>query len=325
MFRVLLYTTFTKIETWELLDRKLGPLTWAAYGRKKYEQVLADAKNQGVSLYTGAYIKPAPSFGHSDNFKNHLCLLESFMEHKFADRLMGAEYLADVFEYIAAFPSMGDFTTYQLMLNLSYTNILNFHPNDFVVPGPGAISGLRKMFGHSIDNQVRGFAIDVIRWLAETQHQHFERRGIKFSGLGSEEIPMGVADIEHTLCEVDKYARLAHPQFKGKRTEMRRTFEPSPETQSERYIIPKAWGHPDRKIPRIRPGGPPVVEKRYTIASIGGRREGKDGIEYLVYWRGYSDEDATWEPEESLLDDAPLAIQEYLDSKQGKKGKNVQE
>lgn len=322
MFRVLLYSTFTKNETWELLRRELGPLTWRTYQRKKYQRVLGGAKNEGMTLYTGAYFKPAPSFGYSDYYINHLCLLESFMEHKFADRLMGAEYLADVFEFIAAFPSMGDFTTYQLMLNLTYTNLLNFHPNDFVVPGPGAVSGLRKMFGRSIDSRARGFAIDVIRWLAETQDQHFERLGIDFSGLGREKIPMGVADVEHTLCEVDKYSRLAHPQFKGKRTVIRRTFEPSPETQSEGYIIPKAWSHPDRRIPRIRPGGPPVVEKRYTIARIGGQRKGKDGIEYLVYWHGYSDEEATWEPEALLHDDAPRAVQDYLDSK---KGKNVKE
>lgn len=318
-FRVLLFTTFTKIETWELLDGELGPLTWATYKRKEYQRVLADAKNQGIALYTGSYIKPAPYFGHHDNFMNHLCLLENFMENQFAGRLTSAKYLADVFEYIAAFPSMGDFTTYQLMLNLSYSNILNFHPNDFVVPGPGAVSGLRKMFGSGVDASPRGFAIHIIRWLAKTQHQHFKRLGINFSGLGPDQIPMGVADIEHTLCEVDKYARMAHPQFKGKRTEIRRTFEPSPETQSEQYIVPKAWSHPNRKIPRIRPGGPPVVEKRYTIARIGGEREGEGGREYLIYWFGYSDKDASWEPEESLLDDAPLAIQEYLDSKRGKK------
>ncbi|KAK2465539.1 hypothetical protein APHAL10511_002431 [Amanita phalloides] len=314
-FRVLLFTTFTKIETWELLNHQLGPLTWATYSRKQYQEVLAEAKSQGVSLYTGSFIKPAPSFGFSDNFMNHLCLLEMFMENQLAVRLMGAEYLADVFEYIASFPSFGNFTTYQLILNLSYSKILNFHVNDFVVPGPGAVSGLRKMFGRSLDNATtseRGFDIKVIRWLAETQHQHFKRLGIKFSALGPDKIAMSVADIEHTLCEVDKYSRLAHPQFKGKRTEMRRMFEASSESYPKRYYMPKAWSHPDRKIPRVRPGGPPIVEKRYTIDKIDGRREGKDGVEYLVYWRGYPKEDATWEPEDLLIDDAPLAIEEYL-------------
>ncbi|KAF8622612.1 hypothetical protein AX15_006869 [Amanita polypyramis BW_CC] len=316
VFRVLLYTTFTKIETWELLDNELGPLTWATYDRKKYQKVLAEAKRQGVSLYTGSYIKPAPNYGYSDNFMNHLHLLEMFMENNFTGRLMDAEYLADVFEYIASFPSMGDFTTYQLIMNISYSKILNFHPNDFVVAGPGAISGLRKIFGQSIDKaraSKRGFEIEVIRWMAEAQDEHFKRLGIQFSGLGPDKIPLDVADIEHTLCEVDKYSRLAHPQFRGKRTEMRRIFEPSPNPYPGQYFLPKAWSHPDRRVPRIRPGGPLVVEKRYTIDKIVSQREGEDGMKYLVYWRGYSEKDATWEPEESLLEDAPLAIAEFLE------------
>ncbi|KAM6499548.1 hypothetical protein JOM56_005056 [Amanita muscaria] len=314
VFRVVLFNTFTKIETWELLDEELGPLTWATYNRKRYSDVLAEAKSRGKTLYTGSFIKPAPHFGCPDNYMNHLFLLEHFMEQDLAGRLSNAEYLADVYEFIISFPSMGDFTTYQLMLNLSYTNILNFHRNDFVVPGPGARSGLRKMFGKSIDkvkSPVRRFEVDIIHWLVETQDQHFKRLGITFSGLGPQKLPMDVADVEHTLCEVDKYSRLAHPQFKGKRTEMRRLYERSLSPYPERPCLPKAWSHPDRKIPRIKPGGPPVVEKRYTISKIGGKREGEDGIEYLVYWTGYVDKDATWEPEELLLEDAPAAVAEY--------------
>jgi hypothetical protein len=202
------------------------------------------------------------------------------------------------------------------MLNLSYSNVLNFHSNDFVIPGPGATSGLQKMFGSSINKakaSVRGFEVEVIRWLAETQDQHFKRLGIRFSGLGPDKLPMGVADIEHTVCEVDKYSRLAHPNFKGKRTEMRRRYEPSSAPYPKNPCLPKAWAHPDRLIPRIRPGGPPVIEKRYTIDCIGDHRTGKDGVEFLVYWRGYADKDATWEPKQLLLEDAPLAVAEYLE------------
>lgn len=158
--------------------------TWATYNRKRYSEVLAEAKSKGKTLYTGSFIKPAPHFGCPDNYMNHLFLLEHFMEQDLAGRLSNAEY--------------------QLMLNLSYTNILNFHRNDFVVPGPGARSGLRKMFGKSIDkvkSPVRRFEVDIIHWLVETQDQHFKRLGITFSGLGPQKLPMDVADVEHTRDE----------------------------------------------------------------------------------------------------------------------------
>ena len=40
VFRVLLYNIFTRIETYKLLEGELGPLTWEAYDRSKYDRVL---------------------------------------------------------------------------------------------------------------------------------------------------------------------------------------------------------------------------------------------------------------------------------------------
>jgi hypothetical protein len=317
VFRVLLFNTFTKIETWELLNCELGPLTWASYERERYRKVLGKAFNQGICLYTGAFIKPAPHFGCKTNHENHLLFLEMLMENKLASRLVGAQYLANVYEYLISFPSMGPFSTYQLMLCLSYTNVLNFHHNDFVIGGPGSISGLNKIFGKSMAKgrqAVKSFDEDVMRYLAESQAFHFKRLGLEFSGLGPEELPMGVADIEHTLCEVDKYCRVAHPHLKGKRTNLHRRFQPSELSILAPAVVPKAWSHLARKVPRIRPERKLKVEKRYQIESLRDHRDGPNGREYLVYWVGYPPSDASWEPEEHLLDEAKGAVTEYLES-----------
>ena len=52
VFRVLLFNTFTKIETWEALVAKLGPLKWSTYSREKYQAVLSALKSQGQTLYS---------------------------------------------------------------------------------------------------------------------------------------------------------------------------------------------------------------------------------------------------------------------------------
>ncbi|KAF8235846.1 hypothetical protein L208DRAFT_1391644 [Tricholoma matsutake] len=314
VFRITLFNLFTKIETWELLIRELGPLTWLRFNRNSYQRVLNRAKKEGVTLYTGAFQKPAPHFGYSDAYMNHLYLLEILMESDLTGRLLNAEYMAEVYEYLISFPSMGAFSTYQLMLNLTYSDVLNFSNMDFVVPGPGASSGLSKMFGDSLKGAkaaVPGIEEDIIRWLAKHQNAHFKRLGLKFSGLGPDRLPMALADIEHLLCEVDKYSRMAHPKLKGKRTELRGMFNPSPKIYPAKPTLPKAWSHPARAEVRIRPGGPPVVEKRYTVNRIGAHRDSEDGVEYKVYWLGYPDSEATWEPEKSLKADAPVAVEEY--------------
>lgn len=314
VFRVVLFNLFTKIETWKLLVRKLGPLTWAKYNRSSYLKVLSAAVDGGMTLYTGAFIKPAPRFGYAENFRNHLYLLEVLMENGFPSKLLGAPYMADVFEYLMSFPSMGEFSAYQLMLSLSYTNVLNFHRDDFVITGPGSISGLRKLFGKSMDkgsHAVPGFAIDVMRYLVKTQNQHFRRLGLAFSKLGPKKLPMDVSDIEHTLCEVDKYCRVAHPGLTGKRINITRRFEPSTRRRLPEPIFPKAWSHPSRRIPRIRPNKDLVIDKRYLVDAITDHKDGPNEMLYLVYWVGYSAGDATWEPEGLLLADAPIALAEY--------------
>ncbi|KAH9477081.1 hypothetical protein JR316_0010997 [Psilocybe cubensis] len=328
VFRVLLFNSFTRIETWELLDRELGPLTWATYDRDAYMVVLAAASESGAKLYTGAFIKPAPHFGYAHNYANHLCLLEAFMINQLHARLRAAPYLANVYEYIIAFPSMGAFSTYQLILSLSYTKVLNFHPGDLVVSGPGSESGLNKLFGARAMARGRAqmgdeFEAEVIRYLAASQAYHFQRLGLEFSGLGPKRLPMTVVDIEHTLCEVDKYCRVAHPQLKGKRTNLHRTFRPSSVGAEgadagrswalPKAVLPKAWADPRRRTSRIREDRTLHVEKRYEIESLRDHREAPNGQErqFLVYWVGYPPSEATWEFESSLAHDAPLVVAQY--------------
>ncbi len=313
-FRVILFNLYTRIETWEMLQDEVGPLRWSTYNRDKYAAVLRKARSSGKTLYTGAFPKPAPKFENVDGYVNHLILLEVFMENEIHHKCLHAWHMADVFEYLISFPSMGEFATYQLMLNLSYSKLLNFHRNDFVVPRPGASSGLTKMFGKSIrtgNATVRNFEVEVIRWLTDNQKYHFQRLGLEAPGLGPRKLPMDVADVEHVLCEVDKYARVAHTHIKGKRTEMRRSFEPKGPLPAK-PTLPKAWKHPTRRKPRVRPDKILVVEKRYSVSRIKAHRDAEDGREFLVYWWGYPDSDATWEPERTLMDDAAGAVQDYL-------------
>jgi len=322
VFRVLLFHSFTRIETWELLAKHCGPLEWKTYNHNKYKKVLEDAFKAGQTLYTSAFIKPAPHFVSSQNYVNHLHLLETMMNNQLAFRILGAPYLADVYEYIISFPSMGPFMTYQLMLCLSYSDVLNFHHNDFVIAGPGSISGLNKLFGKKSmahgRTTVVNFEAEVMRYMANTQDEHFKRLGLEFSGLGPQRLPMGVADIEHTLCEVDKYCRAAHPELQGKKKHLVRLFKPPPTAYTPSApspaILPKAWSHPARRTPRIREDKVLKVEKRYEVEHLADHRDTPNGKQYFVYWVGYSAKDASWEFESSLLQDTPESVEEYLAS-----------
>jgi hypothetical protein len=76
--------------------------------------------------------------------------------------------------------------------------------------------------------------------------------------------------------------------------------------------LPKAWNHPARCVPRIRTDKELRLEKRYEINYIKAHRDQEGRRQFLVHWVGYADCDATWEFETSLMDEAPSAIQDYL-------------
>lgn len=144
---------------------------------------------------------------------NHLKALELFMEADLPGRFVSATRMADVFDWLRTFKGMGDFTAYQLLLNLTYTGLVDFSDADtFVVVGLGARAGLKRCFGPNLSHSQE---LDIIRWMQFTQKEHFARLGVSCS-LGpprSAHHEMQLCDIEHTLCEIDKVRLPVSPMY----------------------------------------------------------------------------------------------------------------
>ena len=68
----------------------------------------------------------------------------------------------------------GRLLAHQFLIDINYSTVINFDEMDFVVPGPGARDGLRKCFGPG----ARGIEADLIRYMSNTQEEHFIRLGL---------------------------------------------------------------------------------------------------------------------------------------------------
>jgi len=236
VFRTLLFKLFNKIDTWRLLRRQIGELTWRDFDLETYDRVLSEAFAGGQRLYSAAYVMPPPRLGAARKHTNHLRLLHLAMNGGLAKRLRGAPSMSVAFDELRSLPAIGDFLGFQFLIDLNYSTALDFDEMDFVMPGPGARDGIRKCFGP----EAAGIEADIIRYMAEAQAEHFDRLGLQFDGLQGR--PLQLIDCQNLFCEVDKYARVAHPTISGisGRRRIKQRYKPVAEPLTAWF--PPKWG-----------------------------------------------------------------------------------
>lgn len=235
-FRIVLFKLFNKIETWNLLERSFGPITFAGYRFKHYDAVLGRAMNSGHRIYSAAYIMPpgTSAFGRAAKHQNHLLLLERMMQDDLPERLVDSRNMQECFARLRAYPTIGDFLAYQLATDINYSDLTQFTEMDFVVPGPGARNGLRKCF---LDPGGLNEP-ELIRFMADIQEQEFQRLGLDFLSLWGR--PLQLVDCQNLFCEVDKYSRVAFPHIAGRtrRARIKQRFTPTM-TRIDPFYPPK--------------------------------------------------------------------------------------
>ena len=237
-FRTILFKLFNRIETWEMLQGRLNVISRSDYSFQSYDSVLSEALAGGSRIYSAAYMMPSgkSSFGHAQKHRNHLMLLERMMEDEVPQTITKASTMAQTFDVLRSYPTIGNFLAYQFATDLNYSNLTDFSEMEFVVPGPGALDGIRKCFA----DQGGLNDADIIRLVTESQEREFERLGLKFRTLGGRQLQL--IDCQNLFCEVSKYARVKHPEITGisKRTRIKQLYRPSASPVG--YWYPPKWG-----------------------------------------------------------------------------------
>ena len=241
-FRILLFKLFNKIETWELLEQNFNPITYEDYKFSKYVSVLDAAKQSGTRIYSAAYVMP-PGRNRTENFskhRSHLFLLEKMIKDELPDKLTEIRSMREGFNMLTSYSTIGNFLGYQFMTDINYSEITDFSEMDFVVPGPGARDGVRKCFLNFGDFD----EVALIRMMSEIQEREFERFELDFESLWGRRLQL--IDCQNLFCEVDKYARVKHPEIVGRtnRKRIKQIFRPSL-TPINSFFPPK-WNLNDR-------------------------------------------------------------------------------
>ncbi len=234
-FRALLFKFFNRIETWKALSDAVGIPEWKTFDLQRYARVLDGMMNRNERVYSAAYIMPSPSFGCRRKHRNHLRLLEYMMLDDAPAKIQQARSLEGVYEVLLGYPSLGKFLAFQFSIDLNYSAMIDFSEMDFVVAGPGARDGIRKCFA-----DVDGLAdADVIRAVVDLTSREIDRLGMSFQDLWGRSLQL--VDCQNLFCELDKYARVTHPEFQvpSGRTRIKQKFSPSREPLPQWY--PPKW------------------------------------------------------------------------------------
>ncbi|ACK74156.1 conserved hypothetical protein (plasmid) [Gloeothece citriformis PCC 7424] len=237
-FRIMLFKLFNKIETWQLLESQINNIIFAQYSFEQYDQILTEAMSKGQAIYSAAYIMPSGGrvLGYTTKHRNHLKLLERMMSDELPKKLQDAKSMHQGFNLLRAYPTIGDFLAYQFITDINYSEITNWTEMEFVVPGPGALDGICKCF-----RDLGGLnEPELIKFMAESQEQEFERLGLNFQSLWGRKLQL--IDCQNLFCEVDKYARVKHPDISGKSGRTRIKQKYSLTKSPINYWYPPKWG-----------------------------------------------------------------------------------
>jgi hypothetical protein len=236
-FRTMLFKVFNRIETWQKLERQLGPITWRTIDLNQVASVLERLARQGIPVYSSAYIMPPPRLGYCRKYENHLALIAQMMADEIPERVERARSFRTVFEIMRTYPGIGGFLAFQYAIDLNYSAMLSFDEKDFVVAGPGAIDGIAKCFENTNGMKPE----DIIMWMTERQDIEFARLGIVFKDLFGRRLQP--VDCQNIFCEISKYARVAYPELRGRfgRTRIKQVYQAGPRPLPEPMYPPK-WG-----------------------------------------------------------------------------------
>lgn len=227
LLATVVFRWFNRVRTGEAIFRQetlSGGTAWDAFlAAESTEEGLARVRQSIVSycgesgpFVTGAYIVKTPN-GY-EKLDGVLKAIEWFVvcismldgrQHSWrqvADHCLereGRVRIEDVWAWLREFPFMGDFMAYEVVTDLRHTDLLHRAPDimEWANPGPGAMRGLDRLHGrYGGRRQHKSHYIREMRELLDQANQGAWPNSDQYP-------PLEMRDVEHTLCEFDKYER----------------------------------------------------------------------------------------------------------------------
>lgn len=235
IFRIILYRTFNLPASWDALEKEVGDITLENLDIPKWAEFL-ERLNRKQPLESNAYIiKPVPG-KYQVKQANWIDYLEKlFNKSDFVEKLTSKSNMRDAFKIMKNVPNVGTFLAYQYLTDINYSDAVDWKETDFTIPGGGAQRGIRKVFQNPDENHLE----EAIWWMYDHQEEEFAKRGYDFHKLGGKR-KLQPIDLQNCFCETDKYCRVARPDLKSNRTDIKNKYEGK--RPPIKFVYPPKWG-----------------------------------------------------------------------------------
>lgn len=203
VFATICFRWFNLVSTGEELVKRNLLLKWNRGRAVKY---LGKLREQGKNLFTGAFMI------HSPPGKRKLEAICERLQEVWKDRirftvqLENCNSLRQAHSYLLRIPGIGNFMSYEIVCDLRYTYLLE-NANDTMTwcsPGPGCARGLYRVAGK--EPPTGGKNSDAPRLPKDWKNTMQQLLTLMRKRLDTLP-PFEMREVEHSLCEFDKYER----------------------------------------------------------------------------------------------------------------------
>lgn len=216
LWATLVHRWFNRIRTMEVLNDSALGIARGEFHPDAIRERLHHSLAPGPYITAAYMIKTPAGMNKIDGLLWCLGKIHPDVEHLAAHMRPEEATLEGVWEVLREYPYLGDFMAYEIVTDLRHTALLD-HAEDIYTwanPGPGAARGLARVEGRSLGYYNRHKQADRqqlilgMRRLLEATNDNNNWPG---------EWPCWeLRDVEHTLCEFDKYDRVRCGQGRPK-------------------------------------------------------------------------------------------------------------
>ena len=212
--RIIIFRMFNWPSTYDLL-RDHGLVS--RWRRDVAVRVLQQYKKDGGKVFTGAYMMTGSGSSGEGGKIATACNSINLMLHDANSILKQIhEYntLQHACQLLTKYPIVADFVAYEFVTDMRHTSILNKAEDIYTWanPGPGAKRGIHRiLFGTTRGTKLSGEKVDYQAVMQELMNIAQKRLGrLKIF----QDTRFEMRDIEHSLCEFDKYMRVYNGEGK---------------------------------------------------------------------------------------------------------------